>query len=930
MTPIRSAFVSFVVAQFLLAATPGHAQELSPSTKRLFDAVWADDIGMVKASIVDGADIGAVNDLGVRAVDLAVDKGHYDIAHYLLSIEKLRAEESTTAAPAQASVPTPLPTVAPTAQPAPAPAPVAVVSPSPLPDSSGAVQPAPAAPPRTPVSQGDPQPKHEALWNPGADNQTANAPNLTVVGRAEPQPVAPEPPTPPAVTETPAQAEARTSAIKPVEEPGLFDRVTNLFSSSSDDAPSSTQAQEPKNDLAADKPAVNESPRIETPAESAETPQVVEAPSVVADTNTVSEEIAKAAEPADPPASASEATSEAGANEQTSGFFNQVAEFLKGDDTGQPDTGPAVEPVPDPPAETAAPSNVEPEQPAETAAAEIPAPLQEREASLNADKESQVPDVPEADAETSPASSVPETNEEASGNMFGRVADLFRSDEASTSQSEPAPSAVENTATEQPNEIASDSQAKADEAESGTVAEDVPTSKASSPAESISPTDETDVSVPGAEASPANVESEPKAEDGGNLFGRVADLFQSEEEPPRQSETASSETVSSPTVEPVEAAASDDKETVEVATALTTEAPAENQNAVAEPLKKEAQSESVFDSLAKWLRRDEPETQPDPVDPKPELTITEPSAPKSDPKPRLEPGQVRVVRAPESAPEPPAPAKDVAPVEQPAAVAEVRNDAQVLAPKAETNETSETPEPAAPPEPPTETARLPVATDESALQARRVKAPNTGPSVVNPARVVEPMIASAALKDVVFALGAEGTLGGKLADDQVRKNMCVDKSRWNTHFCIEPLTWPTKVAESFGAESSIYRGEKSIAQYVDGRRVQLHVLFPAKNLWAVTEHFKGLYGPPTEMPEVWTALIGEPKRPNRVLRWHSRDSKTGAESLLEIREIDDLRWSAPPDTKHGVVRLLEKGQGSVFQLLSSTDLLLVSLRKRGG
>ena len=62
---------------------------------RLFDAVWADDLGRVKAAITAGASISAVNELGVRPVDMAVDRGHYEIAHYLLSVEKQRRDAAT-------------------------------------------------------------------------------------------------------------------------------------------------------------------------------------------------------------------------------------------------------------------------------------------------------------------------------------------------------------------------------------------------------------------------------------------------------------------------------------------------------------------------------------------------------------------------------------------------------------------------------------------------------------------------------------------------------------------------------------------------------------------------------------------------------------------------------------------------------------------
>ena len=62
--------------------------------KQLNDAVWA-GLGRVKAAITAGASISAVNELGVRPVDMAVDRGHYEIAHYLLSVENQRRDAAT-------------------------------------------------------------------------------------------------------------------------------------------------------------------------------------------------------------------------------------------------------------------------------------------------------------------------------------------------------------------------------------------------------------------------------------------------------------------------------------------------------------------------------------------------------------------------------------------------------------------------------------------------------------------------------------------------------------------------------------------------------------------------------------------------------------------------------------------------------------------
>jgi len=189
------------------------------------------------------------------------------------------------------------------------------------------------------------------------------------------------------------------------------------------------------------------------------------------------------------------------------------------------------------------------------------------------------------------------------------------------------------------------------------------------------------------------------------------------------------------------------------------------------------------------------------------------------------------------------------------------------------------------------------------------------------------------LKGIVLKIGDGGQLGLPEPKSEPRRDLCVDKSRWNTLFCIEPVAWPKSVAPHFRVSTTYYRGQQAIVQYHAGRATQYHALFPTKALRDVTAHFTAKYGPPTEHPEIWTALIGAPKRPNRTVRWRSRklgkDAGSTTETILEIREIDDLRWSSPPDVKHGVVRLYEQNSGSVFELLSATDLLLVNIRRRG-
>ncbi len=58
---------------------------LSETTRQLFQAVDVNDIGAVKKAVANGADLNAKNTTGMSPADIAVDKGHFIIAHFLLS-----------------------------------------------------------------------------------------------------------------------------------------------------------------------------------------------------------------------------------------------------------------------------------------------------------------------------------------------------------------------------------------------------------------------------------------------------------------------------------------------------------------------------------------------------------------------------------------------------------------------------------------------------------------------------------------------------------------------------------------------------------------------------------------------------------------------------------------------------------------------------
>ena len=86
-----------IVALCLVLNGQTTGQELSTSTKKLFEAVNNGDLAQVRISIADGANFKAVNTWGITPVDLAVDKGHLDIVHYLLQVSEMQSQKGKLA-----------------------------------------------------------------------------------------------------------------------------------------------------------------------------------------------------------------------------------------------------------------------------------------------------------------------------------------------------------------------------------------------------------------------------------------------------------------------------------------------------------------------------------------------------------------------------------------------------------------------------------------------------------------------------------------------------------------------------------------------------------------------------------------------------------------------------------------------------------------
>ena len=104
-----SLFVAGLLTVAGMAGFAGDSQAASSpasndkATSQLFQAVYANDLPSVQVSVGDGADVDARDRWGMTPADIAIDRGNYRIAHFLVSIRNTRRTQEALAAATAAS-----------------------------------------------------------------------------------------------------------------------------------------------------------------------------------------------------------------------------------------------------------------------------------------------------------------------------------------------------------------------------------------------------------------------------------------------------------------------------------------------------------------------------------------------------------------------------------------------------------------------------------------------------------------------------------------------------------------------------------------------------------------------------------------------------------------------------------------------------------
>lgn len=179
------------------------------------------------------------------------------------------------------------------------------------------------------------------------------------------------------------------------------------------------------------------------------------------------------------------------------------------------------------------------------------------------------------------------------------------------------------------------------------------------------------------------------------------------------------------------------------------------------------------------------------------------------------------------------------------------------------------------------------------------------------------------LPNVNFSLGENMPIGKPLPKEtkmQGDDKNCVQKKRGSVAFCLEKVHWPSVMKPHVTTSSVLYKGQKAIVRYDGDRATRYHSLFPSESFEAIASYFGQKYGPPTEQWKRTISPLAKPKLPNPTFIWRTIDTTTRLVTTLEVRKYDDTRGGFP-DTKRGAILFYNAWSQPIFPELSSLELM---------
>lgn len=186
------------------------------------------------------------------------------------------------------------------------------------------------------------------------------------------------------------------------------------------------------------------------------------------------------------------------------------------------------------------------------------------------------------------------------------------------------------------------------------------------------------------------------------------------------------------------------------------------------------------------------------------------------------------------------------------------------------------------------------------------------------------------LDGVELSLGLETKVGQEMSAHRLElmeldtiHRPCLSKGAKDTLFCVDKLSWPFELEDDFLVDTIMYQGTRAIARYDAGRATNFHTLFRTEAFDKVINYYTQRYGHPTEMVERAIAPLAAPRQENPTYLWQSREPGTDTIVTLEIRKFDDAQGGGFPDTNRGVILLYKAHAKPIFPQLSQLELMVL-------
>lgn len=932
------AMVGFALILGLSVAIPSvpRAEDLSPVTRGLFDSVQRNDLAGVQTSVAQGARIDAHNPFGLRPVDIAIDRGYYEIAHYLLSLGNMQQKAETPSKRPSPQVTGPV-----LAPPAPS-----AVSTAPLPPisatGSATAKHDDPSPPTWPAGRAnpfDPQTIPDGARHPAIEGNSLPSPSASV----------PPPPLPPQAAEAPPTNVKETAESLPA--PAITETTTPLARKPKAEVPSRQSIRQ----------QISPPVTVSTAAPSSPPPLVVEQPAPVP---------AAPAPPIEPPMAAAPSLPEGGGSglAEPSTMASAPPSLGEGSVPSMVDSGEStlsLAPESSIGTETAAPpplSVVAGEQPA--------APGQ---GGFLAEASSRIKQVTRSFDQTfdnflggwffkwmgrkmglAEEPKAPKKKTQVADSALPSVPPVAINEEPDPLKIFSAPSdgaaptgAGEAIGSQSPSSTGPEAAAPlAGRSESPTAAMTASPSETSATpmaSDSLSndlPSDGgTTAPVSAAQSAQADAAATPDA-DGialsdpmlADLPGTADPLSPSPDAtaaPPRGKIPAVMPTPARPAIRPIpkpstKVAATPpsnaDRGELGAIQSLPTNAAIEASDPFAPDAVPPGALHPVIGDTAPIL----PElpvatkpTVPAPVSPAVKPMVSAKGAGETPTEPNRPPVSAKAARA----------AKASAPAKPPASGDSLENLLGQLASVPETGKAAsagtrkasgglfgldgpaDTPAPAQP--------------SGSGGGLFGLDGPSTTTEVAAISTAKVPTVVARQIPNTVLTLGESIHISAAMpseAADPTERNFCIKKQHGAVAFCIEPVDWPARLAKDLQVSSIMYQGAQAIVRYDDQVATRFHAIFPTEAYSKLIAYYTKRFGKPTSRNERTIAPFAQPRQSNPAALWQRMDPLSNQWTTLEIRKYDDARGGFP-DLRYGAIMLYNASSPSIFPALSTLDLM---------